>query len=117
MSLALFGRGRDLISLSTTQDTMSFRPLTLWTFTNVDAVSLRKLELQSSTLTASRKIAATQRYGGNQALGGLVNCAAVEMCPEMWVDTTGESLIHKYRVMTVVGSTSSTSSLRLKRTT
>ena len=31
------------------------------------------------------------------------------MYPESWLDTTAESLIYKYRVMTVVSSTSVTS--------
>ncbi|KAG8156730.1 hypothetical protein KVR01_013335 [Diaporthe batatas] len=44
---------------------------------------------------------AAETYGSDKALDVLVNCGGVEMHPEKWTDTTAESLIYKYRVMTV----------------
>ncbi|KAI0487080.1 short chain dehydrogenase [Xylaria cf. heliscus] len=45
--------------------------------------------------------AAAQDYGKDRPLDVLVNCGGIEMYPENWLETTAESLIYKYRVMTV----------------
>ncbi|KAM0430907.1 hypothetical protein ACHAPT_005541 [Fusarium lateritium] len=45
--------------------------------------------------------AAAQNYGNDRALDVLVNCGGIEMYPENWLETTAESLVYKYRVMTV----------------
>ncbi|KAJ8133598.1 hypothetical protein O1611_g21 [Lasiodiplodia mahajangana] len=47
--------------------------------------------------------AAAKSYGNDQVLDVLVNCGGIEMYPENWLDTTAESLVFKFRVMTVVG--------------
>ncbi|KAI0097679.1 short chain dehydrogenase [Nemania sp. FL0031] len=45
--------------------------------------------------------AAAETYGKGRALDVLVNCAGVGMPPEKWLDTKADSLIYKFRVMTV----------------
>ncbi|KAJ5097317.1 short chain dehydrogenase [Penicillium angulare] len=45
--------------------------------------------------------AAADLYGPDKPLDLLINCGGIEMYPENWLDTTAESLIYKYRVMTV----------------
>lgn len=57
--------------------------------------------------------AAAQSYGTDRTLDVLVNCGGVEMYPEKWLDTTAESLVYKYRVMTVVCSVTSPCSHKL----
>ncbi|EMR64067.1 putative short chain dehydrogenase protein [Eutypa lata UCREL1] len=69
--------------------------------------SFKELEATGATiidldyLEENSIAAAAQSYGNDQALDVLVNCGGIEMYPEKWVETTAESLVYKYRVMTV----------------
>ncbi|GES60664.1 short-chain dehydrogenase [Aspergillus terreus] len=71
-------------------------------------VSFKDLEATGATifdldyLDEDSIAAAAQKYGNDRPLDVLVNCGGIEMYPESWLETTAESLVYKYRVMTVV---------------
>ncbi|KAG2418472.1 hypothetical protein HFD88_001573 [Aspergillus terreus] len=70
-------------------------------------VSFKDLEATGATifdldyLEEDSIAAAAQRYGNDRPLDVLINCGGIEMYPENWLETTGEALVYKYRVMTV----------------